>query len=75
MQNISNIIMKSLEILVVIILAVMSILVIVNVGLRFAFSSGIVVSEELSRFLFIWVVFLGAIIAMKSDSHLCRFHP
>jgi TRAP-type C4-dicarboxylate transport system permease small subunit len=70
MQNISNIIMKSLEILVVIILAVMSILVIVNVGLRFAFSSGIVVSEELSRFLFIWVVFLGAIIAMKSDSHI-----
>ena len=70
MQNLSNILMKGLEILVVVILAIMSLLVIVNVGLRFAFSSGIVVSEELSRFLFIWVVFLGSILAMKNDGHI-----
>ena len=70
MQKISNILTKGLEILVVIILTVMSLLVIVNVGLRFAFSSGIVVSEELSRFLFIWVVFLGSILAMKNDGHI-----
>lgn len=48
----------------------MSLLVIVNVGLRFFFSSSIVVSEELSRFLFVWIVFIGSIIAMKEDSHI-----
>lgn len=70
MQNLSNIIFKSLEVLVVIIMTVMSLLVIINVGLRFAFSSGIVVSEELSRFLFVWIVFLGSILAMREEGHI-----
>lgn len=61
---------RILEIFVVILISIMSILVITNVALRFFFDSSIVVSEELSRFLFIWVVFIGAIIAMKEDSHI-----
>ena len=65
MQQLSNLITKGLEILVVLILAGMSLLVIINVALRFIADSGIVVSEELSRFMFIWVVFIGAILAMK----------
>lgn len=70
MQKIGAALMRLLEVLVVILISIMSILVIVNVGLRFLFDSSIVVSEELSRFLFIWVVFLGAIIAMKEDAHI-----
>lgn len=70
MNRMGELITKVLEFLVVAIISVMSILVIVNVGLRFFFSSSIVVSEELSRFLFIYVVFLGAIIAMKEDAHI-----
>jgi len=41
-----------------------------NVVLRYAFNSGIVVSEELSRFFFVWLTFLGAIVAMHEGSHL-----
>lgn len=70
MEKLGSGIIKLLEMLVVILISIMSILVIVNVFMRFVFDSGIVFSEEVSRFLFIWVVFIGAIIAMKEDAHI-----
>src|SRR5262245_65736366 len=51
-------------------LAVMVVMVFGNVVLRYAFNSGIVVSEEMSRWLFLWVTFLGAIVALKEHAHL-----
>jgi TRAP-type transport system small permease protein len=41
-----------------------------NVVLRYGFNTGIMVSEELSRWLFVWMTFLGAIVAMRSHAHL-----
>ncbi|WP_437125406.1 TRAP transporter small permease subunit, partial [Geobacillus thermoleovorans] len=41
-------------------LAFMCILVFGNVVLRYGFNSGITWSEEMSRFLFIWMSFFGA---------------
>jgi TRAP-type C4-dicarboxylate transport system permease small subunit len=38
--------------------------------LRYAFNSGITVSEEVSRWLFVWLTFLGAIVAMREHGHL-----
>ena len=51
-------------------LAVMVVLVFANVVLRYAFNSGIVVSEELSRIFFVWLTFIGAIVAMRDGTHL-----
>ena len=51
-------------------LAVMVVLVFGNVVLRYAFNSGITVSEELSRWLFVWLTFIGAIVAMRDRAHL-----
>ncbi|MBD1382420.1 TRAP transporter small permease [Metabacillus arenae] len=51
-------------------LAMMFCLVIGNVILRYVFNSGITWSEEVSRFLFILLSFLGAIIALKNNEHL-----
>jgi len=51
-------------------LAVMVVLVFGNVVMRYGFNSGITVSEELSRWLFVWLTFLGAIVAMKDGAHL-----
>ena len=51
-------------------LAVMVVLVFGNVVLRYAFNSGITVSEEISRWLFVWMTFLGAIVALKEHGHL-----
>ena len=51
-------------------LAIMAILVFGNVVLRYAFNSGITWSEEMSRYLFIYLVFLGSIGALKENQHL-----
>ena len=51
-------------------LAVMVVLVFGNVVLRYGFNSGLTTSEELSRWLFVWLTFLGAIVAMKDGAHL-----
>jgi TRAP-type C4-dicarboxylate transport system permease small subunit len=56
--------------LVGLLLAAMVVLVFGNVVLRYAFGSGITVSEELARWFFVWLVFLGAIVGLKEHSHL-----
>jgi TRAP-type transport system small permease protein len=58
------------ELLLVGMLSLMVVMVFGNVVLRYGFNSGIMSSEELSRFLFIWITFLGAIIAMRENAHL-----
>ena len=59
-----------LELLLVLLLAAMVVMVFGNVVLRYAFNSGITVSEELSRWAFVWMTFLGAIVAVKEGGHL-----
>lgn len=51
-------------------LALMVVLVFTNVVLRYALNSGIAVSEELSRWLFVWLTFLGGIVALHERAHL-----
>jgi TRAP-type C4-dicarboxylate transport system permease small subunit len=51
-------------------LAAMVVLVFSNVVLRYAFNSGIAISEELSRWLLVWLTFLGAIVALRQHAHL-----
>ena len=51
-------------------LGCMVVLVFGNVVLRYAFNQGITVSEELSRIFFIWLTFLGAVVAMRDHAHL-----
>jgi TRAP-type transport system small permease protein len=59
-----------LKALIALFLAIMVVLVFGNVVLRYAFNSGITVSEEVSRWLFVWLTFLGAIVAMREHAHL-----
>jgi TRAP-type C4-dicarboxylate transport system permease small subunit len=61
---------RVLDGVMVLLLALMVLLVFGNVVLRYAFDSGITVSEELSRWLFVWMTFLGAIVAVKERAHL-----
>ena len=48
----------------------MVLLVFGNVVLRYGFNSGITVSEEVSRWLFIWGTFMGAIVALREHGRL-----
>ena len=61
---------KVLEAAIAFCLALMVVLVFGNVVMRYGFNSGITVSEELSRWLFVWLTFMGAIVAMKDGAHL-----
>lgn len=51
-------------------LGVMAVAVFVNVVLRYGFGSGIAASEELSRLLFVWMVFIGAAAAYPAGEHM-----
>jgi TRAP-type C4-dicarboxylate transport system permease small subunit len=61
---------RVLEVVIAICLALMVLLVFGNVVLRYAFNSGISVSEEMSRWLFVWLTFLGSIVALREHKHL-----
>jgi TRAP-type C4-dicarboxylate transport system permease small subunit len=61
---------KAIDLLIAVALAVMVVLVFGNVVLRYAFNSGIAVSEEVSRWLFVWLCFMGAVAALKEGGHL-----
>jgi len=61
---------RALDWLLVCLLAVMVVLVFGNVVLRYGFNSGLVFSEEVSRFIFMWLTFFGALLAMMHRAHL-----
>lgn len=61
---------KGLEALVVANLAIMTAMVFLNVILRYGFNSGITMTEELSRVLFVWLTFIGAVLAFSHDEHV-----
>jgi TRAP-type C4-dicarboxylate transport system permease small subunit len=61
---------RLLKLFIALCLAVMVVLVFGNVVLRYAFNSGITVSEELSRWFFVWLTFVGAAVAMRDHAHL-----
>ena len=45
-------------------------LILGNVILRYGFNSGIAVSEELSRWAFVWLTYCGGLVAMRENTHL-----
>ncbi|TSE24766.1 TRAP transporter small permease [Tepidimonas aquatica] len=61
---------RVLDGLMVLALAAMVVMVFANVVLRYAFNSGLTLSEELSRWLFVWLVFVGAAVAVRDRAHM-----
>lgn len=61
---------RLLEGFIALMLAVMVVLVFGNVVLRYGFDSGITVSEEVARWLFVWLTFMGALVALQRQEHL-----
>lgn len=51
-------------------LALMGLFIFGNVFLRYFFNSGLTWAEEMARYLFVWIVFMGAIGALKDNHHL-----
>ncbi|MBY6265584.1 TRAP transporter small permease [Azospirillum sp. 412522] len=70
MKRVSDLLERITESIMAAMLAVMVGLVFSNVVLRYLFSSGIVAAEEIARLMFVWLVFLGATVALRHQRHL-----
>ena len=69
LRKINDVFMGIIKVVLIVFGTVMTFLVIMNVILRYVFNSGFGWSEEAARFLFIWVTFLGAILANDAVSY------
>lgn len=58
------------ETVLVLLLAGMVVMVFANVVLRYGFNSGLNVSEEMSRYFFVWLTFIGAVLAFRDHQHV-----
>ena len=58
------------RVLLMVLLALMSVMVFANVVLRYTTGDSIVWAEELSRYLMIWLTFLGAGLVLRYGGHL-----
>lgn len=56
--------------LMVLMIGTMTMLVFLNVVLRYGFNSNLTVTEELGRYLFVWLTFLGGISAFIRNRHV-----
>lgn len=70
LKTVADAFTRGLEIVMVLCLVVMLVMVFGNVVLRLFFNTGIDWSEEIPRFAFVWMTFLGAIVGMRRRAHL-----
>ncbi|EZH80055.1 TRAP-type C4-dicarboxylate transport system, small permease component [Ectopseudomonas composti] len=59
-----------LKVLAIICLVTMVVLVFGNVVLRYGFNESILISEEISRWAFVWLTFLGAVVLLRERGHM-----
>ena len=70
MERVVDSICRVVTVLMSVALMVMVVLVFGNVVLRYGFNSSITVSEEVSRWLFVWITFMGSVVALREHTHL-----
>lgn len=61
---------RLLEWVLIALLAGMAGMVFLNVVLRYGFNSGLAFSEEMSRYFFVWLTFIGAVLTFGEHGHI-----
>jgi len=61
---------RAIEVAVLAAMAVVSVVVMVEVILRYTLGETLVVTEELSRYLMVWVACLGSVLLMRERGHI-----
>ncbi len=69
-KKITSAFYRLLDIVMVLCMIIMVVLVFTNVVLRMGFNTGIDFAEELPRFAFVWMAFVGGIVGLHRRSHL-----
>lgn len=70
MNRVLDVYCRVLSAICALLMAAMVVLVFGNVVLRYVFSTGWLISEEISRWMFVWMVFIGSIVALRENAHL-----
>jgi TRAP-type C4-dicarboxylate transport system permease small subunit len=70
MKSFDKFLTRAMNAIIVISMVLMVVMVFGNVVLRYIFNSGITVSEELARFCFLWLIFVGSVVVMREGGHL-----
>ena len=70
MKTVIDLFYRLLNAILIILLSGMALMVFVNVILRYVANSGIDLSEEMSRYFFVWITFIGAVVAHREHLHL-----
>lgn len=69
-EKYSKVVEKVIYVVIATMMAALSIIVFSSVISRYFLNLSIAWSEEASRFLFVWLIFLGAIVAFAKNEHL-----
>ncbi len=69
-QKLIDLFFRFLALLMILALAGMALMVFVNVVLRYGMNSGIAISDEMSRYFFVWLTFIGAVVAHRENLHM-----
>lgn len=70
MSRLSRAVFGFLDLLLALLIASMALMVFVNVVLRYLWNSGLPLSDELSRFAFVWLTFIGAVVVYHHRQHM-----
>lgn len=70
MQNLIKVFSSINKYICTILLLIMVVLVFSNTMLRYFFSSGIIITEELVRYLFMWAIYLATVSVWFNRSHI-----
>ncbi|MFN3278104.1 MAG: TRAP transporter small permease [Paracoccus hibiscisoli] len=70
MSRLSRFFFGFLDVLLAALLGSMALMVFVNVVMRYTMNSGLPLSDELSRFAFVWLTFIGAVVVYHHRQHM-----
>lgn len=70
MNRVAGWIVRAMEFALFCLLAGMVVMVFGNVVLRYVFNTGLNFSEEMSRYFFVWLTFVGAVLAFAEHGHI-----
>jgi len=61
---------RTLQVLTILLLSVVTVMVPIEVFLRYLFGKSLYITEEFTRYLMVWVVFLASSLALREDAHI-----
>lgn len=69
-QMLFRILNRSIKAITILFLSILTVIVPIEVFLRYLFGKSLYITEEFTRYLMVWIVFLASSLALREDSHI-----